>query len=177
MLLHLCLIRNRFQAKDSLIHVPYATFPTAVIARKKIIARINGKRNSKSIISATTNAIFYFFGVETIVIISAYDRIILAQIISLTIFIDRIEANSFVKIVIIDSDFYHVWKCNARKSDRIYPIYREFILLLATSIDSHQTSNALFQDHKIIVISQFTSTFLSFVVRGIRESKRQYDVL
>lgn len=42
-------------------------FPQHVTARKKIIARINGKKNSKSIISVTTNAIFYFFGVETIV--------------------------------------------------------------------------------------------------------------
>lgn len=56
-------------------------------ARKKIIARVNGKRNSKSIISATTNAIFYFFGVETIVeerrhYFGIRDRIILAQIIT-----------------------------------------------------------------------------------------------
>lgn len=117
---------------------------------------------------------------KSIVIISAYDRII--RVISLfSIFINRIEANGCEE----EKDWwtsvlnlrYHVWECNARKSDRIYPIYREFILLLATSIDSHQTSNTLFQNLEIFVISQFTPTFLSFVVRGIRESKRQYDVL
>lgn len=158
-------------------------FPQHVTARKKIIARINGKRNSKSIISVTTNAIFYFFGVETIVEEHRHYFGIRSNHTSYFSFFNFHQSNRngceeekdwWTSVLNLR---YHVWECNARKSDRIYPIYREFILLLATSIDSHQTSNTLFQNLEIFAISQFTPTFLSFVVRGIRESKRQYDVL